>query len=158
MLLLVHCDGSTWIADVGFGLEGLLLPLPFASGQETQQFGRIYRIAAQQEQSTLQMLHSGSWTDLYTFSLEPQQLADYEMANYYTSTHPDSRFVQTLTVQLPSPETRKVLRNRELTVDNGKLVTKRTITGDDELLDVLAGEFDLRFPIGTRFPLRETAT
>jgi N-hydroxyarylamine O-acetyltransferase len=158
MLLLVYCDGETWIADVGFGLEGLLLPLTFGSGQETRQFGRIYRLVAQQEQSTLQMLHSGSWTDLYTFSLEPQQLSDYEMANYYTSTHPDSRFVQTLTVQLPRPEARKILRNRELIIDNGKSVTNRTITGDVELLEVLAEEFDLRFPIGTRFPFRETAT
>jgi N-hydroxyarylamine O-acetyltransferase len=153
MLLLVHCDGSRWVADVGFGLEGLLLPLPFDSGQQTQQFGRIYRIATQHEQSTLQMRHSGSWTDLYSFSMEPQQLADYEMANYYTSTHPDSRFVQTLTVQLPRPDARKVLRNRELSVDDGKSVTNRTITGDVELLEVLDREFGLRFPIGTRFPL-----
>jgi N-hydroxyarylamine O-acetyltransferase len=157
MLLLVHCDGETWIADVGFGLEGLLLPLPFDAGQETRQFGRIYRIVTQHEQSTLQTLLSGSWTDLYTFSPEPQQLADYEMANYYTSTHPDSRFVQTLTVQLPTPKARKVLRNRHFAVDDGKSVTTRTITGDIELLEVLDEEFDLRFPIGTRFHFRESA-
>jgi N-hydroxyarylamine O-acetyltransferase len=158
MLLLVHCGGDTWVADVGFGLEGLLLPLPFDSGQETQQFGRIYRIVTQHEQSTLQMVHSGSWTDLYTFSLEPQQLVDYEMAHYYTSTHPNSRFVQTLAVQLPSPDARKVLRNRQLTLDDGKSVTTRTITGDIELLEVLDREFGLRFPVGTRFTFRETAT
>lgn len=158
MLLLVHCDGATWLADVGFGLEGLLLPLPFDSGQETQQFGRTYRIVPQREQRTLQMLQSGAWTDLYTFSLEPQQLADFEMANYYTSTHPDSRFVRTLTVQLPTPKVRKVLRNREFTVDDGKSVTNRKIAGDVELLEVLAVEFGLRFPLGTRFPVAETAS
>src|SRR3990172_4815095 len=38
ILLLVEVEGATWLADVGFGLEGLLLPVPFASGRETRQF------------------------------------------------------------------------------------------------------------------------
>ena len=65
-------------------------------------------------QWVLQSLRDGAWVDLYAFTLEPQLLADYEMANYYTSTHPDSRFVQTLTVQLPTPGERTSLINREL--------------------------------------------
>ncbi len=158
MLLLVRCDGSTWVADVGFGLEGLLLPLPFGSGQEMRQYGRTYRIVPEQEQWTLQMFDAASWSDLYTFLLDPQLLADYEMASHYTSTHPDSPFVRTLIVQLPTPEARKVLRNRELTVDNGQSITSRTIEGDDELLEVLAGMFTLRFPGGTRFPFRDAVT
>jgi N-hydroxyarylamine O-acetyltransferase len=158
MLLLVRCDGSTWVADVGFGLEGLLLPLPFGSGQEMRQHGRIYRIVPEQEQWTLQMFDAGSWSDLYTFSLDPQLLADYEMASYYTSTHPDSPFVRTLIVQLPTPEARKVLRNRELTVDDGRSITSRTIEGDDELLEVLTRVFGLRFPSGTRFLFRDAVT
>src|SRR5438093_5660882 len=44
MALLVHLDGTHWLADVGFGAEGLLLPLPFRVGQETPQFAWTYRI------------------------------------------------------------------------------------------------------------------
>jgi N-hydroxyarylamine O-acetyltransferase len=157
MLLLVRCDNDTWLADVGFGLEGLLLPVPFGSAQEVRQFGWTYRIAQEQGQWVLQSLHAESWTDLYAFSLEPQELADYEMANYYSSTYPESRFVQTLTVQLPSPKARTALRNRELIVDDGKTTISRTLAGESELLEVLAGVFDLRFPHGTRFRTRDTA-
>jgi len=157
MLLLVACGGSSWIADVGFGLEGLLQPLPFGSVQKVRQHGRTYRIVPEGKLHwTLQMQASGAWTDLYTFSLEPQLPADFEMANWYTSTHPDSPFVRTLIVQALSPESRRFLRNRELTVDDGRSVTRRTIGGDDELLDVLAELFALRFPRGTRFPFRDS--
>ena len=154
MLLLVRFAATAWIADVGFGLEGLLLPLPFVAERETRQHGRTYRIVPEEERWTLQLLSAGAWTDLYTFSLEPQLPADYEMASYYTSTHPDSPFVRTLIVQSLSPEVRRFLRNRELTVDDGRATVRRTIDGDVELLDVLAEMFALRFPDGTRFPFR----
>ena len=156
MLLLVRCDNDTWLGDVGFGLEGLLLPVPFGSEQEVRQFGWTYRVAQERGQWVLQSLHAESWTDLYAFSLEPQELADYEMANYYSSTYPDSRFVQTLTVQLPTPKARTALRNRELIVDDGKTITNRTLAGDVEILEVLAEVFDLRLPLGTRFRIPDT--
>jgi len=157
MLLLVEVDGSTWIADVGFGIEGLLLPVPFRSGQEVRHFAWTYRVIEEAEAWVMQSLRDASWMDLYAFSLEQQQSVDYEVANHYTSTHPDSRFVRTLTVQLPTPEARSVLRNRELTVDNGKTVTTRTIVDDEELLEVLAETFGLRFESGTRFRFRDGA-
>lgn len=135
-------------------LEGLLLPVPFGSAQEIRQFGWTYRVAQEQGHWVLQSLHANSWTDLYAFSLEPQELIDYEMANYYSSTYPDSRFVQTLTAQLPNPQTRTALRNRELIVDDGKTITSRTLAGDIELLEVLAEVFGLRFAHGTRFRIR----
>src|SRR5215470_13512347 len=156
MLLLVEAENETWIADVGFGLEGILSPLPLAAGRESRQFHWAFRLVEESGEWTLQSHRDGSWIDLYAFSLETQQLADFEMANYYTSTHPDSRFTRTLTAQLPTPEARFMLRNREFTVDRGKSVTSRPLRDDDELLAVLAEAFGLRFPAGTRFNYRET--
>ena len=54
----------------------------------------------------LQSLHEGEWRDLYTFTLEPQERVDYEVANFYVSSHPASRFVQTLTAQRLTPDAR----------------------------------------------------
>ena len=105
----------------------------------------------------LQSLRNGSWTGLYSFSLEPQLAVDFEPANHYTATHPDSRFVRTLIVQLPTPEVRYMLRNRELVLDRGGTFTRRMLPGNDELLAVLAEIFGLRFPAGTRFGYREDA-
>ena len=156
ILLLVDVEGATWLADVGFGLEGLLLPVPFGSGREARQFGWTYRVVEANGEWTLQSLRNGSWLDLYSFTLEPCLAVDFEPANHYTATHPDSRFVRTLTVQLPTPEVRYMLRNRELVLDRGGTVTRRVLADDDELLAVLAKTFGLRFPAGTRFGYRDS--
>jgi N-hydroxyarylamine O-acetyltransferase len=100
----------------------------------------------------LQAHQAKSWQDLYAFSLEPQCPADFEVANYYTSTHPDSRFVRMLTAQLPTPEARYVLRNRELTIDRGDRVARRMVTDDGELLELLQRRFGLHLPHGARLP------
>ena len=157
MLLLVEADDGRWLCDVGFGAEGLLLPVPFGGGEAVRHFAWSYRIVAGDGQWLLQSLRQERWQDLYGFSLEPQQHADYEMANHYVATHPDSRFVRTLTVQLPTPAGRHILRNRELILDRGGDAHSRQLADDDELLAVLAGTFGLAFAPGTRFAYRDGA-
>jgi N-hydroxyarylamine O-acetyltransferase len=153
MLLLVRCEGRTWIADAGFGAEGLLLPVLFQKGVVSEQFSWRYRVVPEEDVWVLQSLHGDAWTDLYAFTLEPQHAVDYEVANHYTSTHPDSRFRRMVTAQLASPGVRRILRGADLVVDEGSVVTRRTIDGPDELLAVLAESFGLRFPDDTRFDL-----
>lgn len=157
ILLRVQSEGVPWLADVGFGLEGLLLPLPFVAGREAHQFNWTYRVVEADGEWMLQSLRDGSWTDLYSFTLDPCLAVDFEPANHYTATHLESRFVRTLTVQLPTPEVRSMLRNRELIQDRGTSIARRMLADDDELLAVLAQEFGLRFPAETRFGYREDA-
>ncbi len=151
MLLQVHFPGGDWIADVGFGGEGLLLPLPLVAGAECRQHAWTYRLVREHDAWLLQSRRASQWRDLYLFSLEPQYPGDYEMANHYMSTHPNSRFVQTLTVQLTGPDVRHVLRNLELLEDRGETTGSRHLAGDEERIDVLAKVFGLQFPAGTRF-------
>src|SRR5207244_4125418 len=91
------------------------------------------------------------WEDYYAFTLEPQHMADFEMANHFMSTHPDSPFVQRLTVQLPLPDVRNVLRGRELTIERGSGIESRAIA-DDELRALLATLFALDLPDDLRLP------
>jgi N-hydroxyarylamine O-acetyltransferase len=157
MTLLVEAEGQRWIADVGFGAEGLLLPVPFGAGAESPQFLWTYRAVAERDRWVMQSLRDGAWLDMYAFTLEPQEPIDYEVANYFTSTHPTSRFVQTLTVQRPGPEQRLMLRNRELIIDRGDVLMSRPLQDQTELLAVLAESFDLQFPPDTRFRFNDTA-
>jgi N-hydroxyarylamine O-acetyltransferase len=155
MLLLVTADSADWIADVGFGLEGLLAPLPLLAGYEMQQSRWTYRVDGGPREWLVQIRRDGSWLDLYSFTTEPQELVDFEMASYYVSTHPESRFTQTLIAQSIATDARYMLHNRELTVDRGAGMENRVLAGDGELLEVLAGTFGLRFPAGTRFNYRD---
>jgi N-hydroxyarylamine O-acetyltransferase len=158
MLLLVHCADTDWIADAGFGGEGLLQPVAFAPLRETRQYAWTYRVGGASGEWTLQSRHGDGWVDLYSFTLEPQLLADYELANYYMSTHPDSRFTRTLTVQLPGTRERAAVRGMEMTEDDGHRVKTTILQDEAQRLEVLARRFGLHFPPGTRFAAGHPAT
>jgi N-hydroxyarylamine O-acetyltransferase len=116
----------------------------------SEQFTWSYRVVQEEGGAwVLQSLHGEAWTDLYAFTLEPQHAIDYEMANHFTSTHPESRFRKTVTAQLAAPGVRRILCGGELMVDDGTEVTRRAV-GADELLAVLDESFGLRLPAGTR--------
>jgi N-hydroxyarylamine O-acetyltransferase len=151
MVLKVDTGDGSYLADVGFGSGGLLQPIALRSGVEVAQFGWRLRLSEEPGLWVLQAQQEDAWQDLYAFTLEPQLPVDFEAANWYTSTHPDSRFVQTLTAQRSALERRYVLRGREFVISEpGRSVT-RTITEDDDLLRILSEVFDLHFSPGTRF-------
>ena len=151
MLLRVELEEGAWLADVGFGGDGLMHPLPFAPGAEVWTAGVGHRLRREDDLWVLTARAGAEWVDLYAFTLEPQYPPDYEMANHYTSTWPASKFVQTLTAQRTRAEGRAILRNRDLAVREGGSVRTEVIRDPDHLLDVLDREFGLSFPAGTRF-------
>jgi N-hydroxyarylamine O-acetyltransferase len=151
MLLLLDIEGEAWIADVGFGGSGPLVPLKLAAGIEQRQYFWKYRLVEDGAAWVLQALRAGAWQDFYAFTLEPQEDVDYEVANYYVSTHPDSPFTRTLAAQLPTPEARSLLRNRELTIERADGVETRIIA-ETELPGVLETHFGLVLPAGVALP------
>jgi N-hydroxyarylamine O-acetyltransferase len=156
MLLGVEAEGGLWLADVGFGADGLLHPLPLRPGEAVPQFAWAYRIVAENDLLVLQSERPEGWLDLYSFTLEEQYPIDYEVSNYFTSTHPTSIFGKMLLVQRPGPERRLMLINRKLIERRAEGTSERLVAGDEELLEVLSGCFGLHFPAGTRFAFQES--
>ncbi|HEY3399167.1 MAG TPA: arylamine N-acetyltransferase [Geothrix sp.] len=149
MLLIARLEGSHWLCDVGFGGEGLLQPVPL-DGKAHAQFQNTYRIVPEGSLRVLQSLRGDIWEELYAFQPEACFPVDFEMANHYTSTHPESRFVKTLTAQLPGPGVRRILRNRAYAEIRGLDVTGRELA-PDEVIPVLREEFGLDVPEGATF-------
>lgn len=152
MLLLVRLDGQRWLADVGFGGEGLLHPVPL-DGQPHPQFFSTLRVteeAGEEALWVLQSIQDGAWTDLYAFRPEARFPVDFEMANHYTSTHPESRFVKTLTAQLAGTEVRRILRNRAYAEIRREAVEGRELA-PEEVIPTLRDVFGIEVPEGTRF-------
>jgi N-hydroxyarylamine O-acetyltransferase len=145
MLLRVDIGGQSYLADVGFGGDGLLGPVPLTPGQVVRQGLWTYRLV---EEAGLLVLQSrrGGWFDLYAFSLEPQHPIDFEVANHYTATHPESIFVRSLTVQRPSLQERHVLRNRDYLVESATGTNSRHVADDEEMRRLLAETFGLDLP------------
>ena len=143
MTLLVEAGGARWLTDVGFGGQGLLVPVPMKPGSTSQQGAWTFRVADENGINVLQSSRGAEWQDLYAFTFEPQHRVDYELMNHYTSTHPSSPFTQIVVAQRIAPEARRILRDREYTEDRGHDVVTRTLEGGPEIRDVLASEFGL---------------
>ena len=141
MLLLVQMEGAAWLCDVGFGLEGLLHPVPL-DGEAHAQFQNSYRVIPEGGLEVLQSRHRDAWEDLYAFVPEARLPIDFEVGNHFTSTHPDSRFRRNLIVQQPGPEVRRLLRNQAYAEFRGEEVVGRE-AALEELIPLLHEAFGL---------------
>ena len=130
MLLRVVIDGAPWIADTGFGAMSLLEPMPLHEGSESEQGGIVYLLRREEPYWVLATRDAAGITDLYEFTEEPQTPADVEMSNHFTSTHPNSIFRRTLTIQRATDEERTILRNTLITRIRGGATTETPIAAD----------------------------
>jgi N-hydroxyarylamine O-acetyltransferase len=103
--------GNVWLADVGFGAISLIEPLLLFDGSTSQQRGLAYTLRRHRDVWVLSMADATGVQDLYEFSDEPQTEGDVEVANHYTSTHPESIFRKSLTIQGVRGDDRTILRS-----------------------------------------------
>ena len=153
MLLRVDLPEGPFLADVGFGGDGPLHPLALATGRESWIGVSGHRLRRENDLWVLEGNGAGDWNDLYAFTLEAQYPVDFEMANHFTSTWPQSPFVNNLVAQRSWPEGRATLLNRSLVVQEGNAATPQEVRDPEHLLEVLERHFGLVFPAGTRFSL-----
>jgi N-hydroxyarylamine O-acetyltransferase len=95
----------------------------------------------------LQTRLDGRWTPMYQISLAEQTAADWEMANWYVSTSPNSMFTNTLMVARSTAHGRYALRNNRLRIYRDDGTTDERIIGSaGELIETLRGDFNLKLP------------
>ncbi len=104
LVLRVEVDGEAWLADVGFGAGTLLEPIPFGPGGPYVQSGWRFRLVGDDDELVLQTDDDGAWRDVYVFAPRAVPLVDIELSNWFTATHPRSRFVTGLIVTRQSPD------------------------------------------------------
>jgi len=145
VLRVVAADG-TWHADVGFGGDTLLDPLPYGPGVSVEQSGWRYRTVSDAAETVLQIWRDGDWMDLYGFVPDTVEMIDIEVANWYTSTNPRSPFLACVIVGGQQPGHRNVFRATrgaaQLTERTPDSVTVRPVAYRDAA-DLLARRFGL---------------
>jgi N-hydroxyarylamine O-acetyltransferase len=153
LFVRVELDGQSLLVDVGVGglslTSSLLLeadreqPTPHETRRLVQEGGRWFHQAKLGEE----------WQDVCEFTLEEMPPIDREVANWFTSTHPQSHFKSRLVVSRALPDGGRMnVLNRELTMRRRDgTADRRMIESPQELLAVLAEKFALRFEPGTRF-------
>jgi N-hydroxyarylamine O-acetyltransferase len=147
MVLRVPIGDGAWLADVGFGGMGLLEPMPLAEGATADQGGFTYRLRREDELWVLSARDSAAETDMYEFTEDPQTRWDVEVANHFTSTHFESIFRKTLTIQRSGSRERTILRSDILTRYRDGVMTEEPVARD-RLAIVAEAEFGVRLPDG----------
>ncbi len=120
-LQLVTVAQERWLADVGFGGRTLTAPLRFEQDCEQTTPHGVYRLTRLEQDYLLSLRQEDEWLPLYRFDLQRQHAVDYEVANHYVATWPESHFRHHLMLCLHDTDGGTItLSNRQLTIDGKK--------------------------------------
>lgn len=150
-LMLVEIGEKSWLADVGFGSNGLIEAIPLELEREFPQRLDTFRLKADAKLGfVLQHRLGERWRNLYGFSLEEYYPADYRMMNHYSATSPASLFTQHIICTLPADDARILLYDRELKIRglDGETSTTR-LEDEDGYRETLRRLFGVMLPAGT---------
>ncbi len=141
MVLRVTVDGQPWLCDVGFG--GCVLTAPIRYDLQTPQPTphERFRLTPAGNEHLLELLQGDTWLPVYLISPAFCREGDYVMANYYTSTYPQSHFRHNLIVARSTSEARNALLHNRLTIRRPDGSSERRFLSADELERTLAELF-----------------
>ena len=147
MLLKIDLEEGTYIADVGFGGRAPSAPMWLDACEEQTTPHGGFRLARAGDFFEQQTRIEGAWQTIYRFSLEEQSRQDYEMANWYVCTHPDSEFrVRLMVARLP-PGKRLGLLNNQFSIHHMDGTSeRRTLESAAAIAEVLETEFAIALP------------
>ncbi len=152
MALIVNTREGQYFADVGFGGYLLDAPLELIPNIVQRSPTSSFRFEKHQEMYTLQVELNGIWQNVYQFTTEPAYPIDYEMANWYNSAHPKSRFRNNLMISRLTPSVRLRLLNKKLTKRyTSGLVEELTLTSPEILAEVVQNEMCMDLPADAAF-------
>jgi len=143
-LSLVELNGREWIADVGFGADGLRAPIPFEIDRINEQDNQQFRLVDSPPYGTmLQLLEEDQWQNLYSFDLEYVCMADIYSGNHYTSTSPYSFFTWSRVATLPSETGRTSLNDFQLKVISSNSIESIELEDNETYLDHIKKHFGI---------------
>ncbi len=116
LFVQVHIDGQAYLTDVGIGSNSLTAAIRWEDGLRQNTPHDQRRILRLDDGWMHQVRWSDEeeWNDLSKFTGAAMPQIDRDVANWYTSTHPNSKFTKTLGVSIATPEGgRRSINNRE---------------------------------------------
>lgn len=147
MLLRVRLPEGDFLADAGFGGLTLTGPLRFEAGPEQETPHEPHRLVAADGEIELHARVEEGWMRLYRFAPVAQLPIDYEVANWFTATHPQGLFTNNLLMARPEPDRRYALLNRRFTERRrGEPAQRRELASEADLGEVLIRCFRLELP------------
>jgi N-hydroxyarylamine O-acetyltransferase len=152
-ITLVNFDGERWLADVGFGGNGLVEAIPFEPEREFDQQLDRFRIV---EDATygyrFEHRMPQGWRTLHAFSLDPYLPSDFDVLNHFISRAPESVYTRIpICVRTMPAERRIIVANQYKARSAAGTSTATRIETSEQLRAMLADQFGITLP--DDFPL-----
>lgn len=148
-LLRIDIGDQPYIADVGFGGMTLTSPIRLEPDVAQETTHEPYRLREKDGLYWLDALVQNEWRVFYRFTLEPRPAVDYEVGNWYVSTHPQSGFVTGLSAARIGDGKRYALRNGRFSIHTlGQESEIRELEDVEAVLEVLQDVMGLTLPQG----------
>lgn len=143
---LVNLDGEKFVADVGFGPYTPGAAIPF-TGEAVKAFnGNEYRvIAINNVDYQLQVIRDGEFFSLHEFNLSEYNQADFRLSNYYTSTHPKSKFRTSLIISKLTSKGVRFINNLSFAIFEDGIRTDLVMNSFEEFNQVIRENFDVGY-------------
>jgi arylamine N-acetyltransferase len=136
-------SGGSYLVDVGFGGQTLTSPIRFETGNVQQTTHEPYRLEDHGDGLVLQALIRGEWQSLYEFTTRTQPGIDLKVGSWFTSTHPASHFVTSLTAARVIDDARLNLAGRNLSIHRADASEKIRLDDAAAVVDTLRDRFGI---------------
>jgi N-hydroxyarylamine O-acetyltransferase len=116
MILTVPLPDGNFILDPGFGAFAPRVPVPLTDGSQVRADHEVHSLVRDGRYWMLQTRVGDKNVDAWVSTLEEDNLVDFEMGNYFTSTHSRSPFVNRIMMRALTSDGRVTVMNRDLTI------------------------------------------
>jgi len=145
MLLVVSAEGARYVVDPGFGMFGTKAPAPLdEAGRSPSK--PTHRLSKSDGLLTAWVVREGAEVPGWVSTATPENPIDFEVANHFTATHPQSPFVNTLMASATKGGRRVNLMNAEATFVGPEGVEKRALPDRRALRELVAEFFGFDLP------------
>jgi N-hydroxyarylamine O-acetyltransferase len=149
MVVRVDLPEGPFLVDVGFGNLTPTTPVAMVPDIEQETPHGLVRLLPVGSELVLQARLGDGWANLWRMCSHVPLDADYETANWFTATYPNSLFLTNMIAARPGPDgIRHTFLNGRLSlrVPDGT-VERKELEDDVSIVEALAGTFGLALPM-----------
>ena len=145
MFLTVTIGGGTYVVDPGFGPFASPHPIP-VDGTPVPTNAPTHRLAREGNDWVLYVTQDGQQTPGWISAMEKEYPVDFEMMNYYISSHPASFFTHNILASAVTQEGRVNIMNQDVNVVRNGVAEPAHLADRKALRSLVAQHFGFDLP------------
>ncbi len=146
MFLTVALAEGVFVVDPGFGALAPRVPVPLLEGRRARIDDETHWMVRDDQYWVLHAQVGAKSTQAWASTAEQENLVDFEMGNYFTSTHPSSPFVNRILMRAITDDGRVTVMNRDVTFWRGSAPEPAQLADRAALRALLVEHFGFDLP------------